>query len=181
MPKSEYLSGRHKSPAPRHPPATSTASNTSSQEPALWGRGRTPTPTTPGPKEKGQRAHSACPKDGLLGEGDCPHHDTPHGGTRRPPPPLDALLPPNSVQGQLARVCAAGSMMRPNNAHPLHPRTEGSRPLAADPNDWPLGVGECPNPDTPDRGTRCSPLPGRPLATPKARNGSSQEHALCGG
>ena len=67
----------------------------------------------------------SCPKDGRLGEGECPTPDTPHQSTRRPP--TAPSCPVHSTHSQLARACAVKLVTGP------HPRTASAhrKPAAA--------------------------------------------------
>ena len=129
---------------------------------------------TPAPTARGQRTPTACPKDGQPGEGERLTPDAPHEGTRRPPPATPSCHP-LSAQRQLARACAMGSVPGP---HTGTPRTQET---------WATGPGYLPQGRAAGRGKACNPRrpsqrreeppPGRPLATPAARNAQHSTQA----
>ena len=83
------------------------------------------------PKDNGQRALTACPKDGRIGEAGCPTPDTPRGGTRLSP--KGAFVPPperaTPIRTSLRYGFGDGS---PRQHPPARPRKTGNgpRPLA---------------------------------------------------
>ena len=80
----------------------------------------------------GQQAPATCPKDGWLGEGECPTPDTAHGGMKHAP--CAPLCGSHSAQRYLARACTVGLLKSP---HARIPRAQGKH--AAGPGGLPQG------------------------------------------
>ena len=110
----------------RRPCAAPAARKASSQERALLGWLRSPTPAAPWPTKKGQRTAAARPKDRRSGEGDCPTPDTPHKATRHSPKATSSC--PHGAQCQPPRACAVGLITGPHARTPCASRTKGSVP-----------------------------------------------------
>ena len=114
----------------------------------------------PAPKEKGQRAPAACPKDGRMGEVECPTPKYPHGGTRCSR--LGAVLPPREHTTPAITSVRSGVV-----DGPPHPQGKRATVPSACPKDQRLGQGERPTPETPLRGTRRPPPLGALLPPPQ--------------
>ena len=76
--------------------------------------------------ENRQRALAAYPKDGQSGEGECPTPDTPHGGTRYPPPSPPVPPPRRTTPAHKSVHCEVGD--RPLGPPPPRPRETVSGP-----------------------------------------------------
>ena len=129
-----------------------------------------PRPHRPRPRNTGNGAWLPAPRDGRLGEGKRLTPDTAHNGEDDLPPPRRRLAPrrARTPNGQ----CRAPT-----------PHTRAHSTRAPDPDCPPrgraAGGGRAPDPRRPSQ-RREAPPPGRPPATPTARNAGSQERTMWG-
>ena len=165
-------------PPPRgRPPATSTARNAGSQERTLWGGCWVPhAHTTRARDTRVMGPLLPAPRDGRPGEGQRQTPDThPNGGRPSPPggPPTTAAAR-SAPQGMQAK----GTVLDPHTRTPV-PTASGQRTPTACPEGGQPGEDKRLTPDAAHNGGRHPPR-GRPLATPTARNATSQDRTLWG-
>ena len=161
------------------PPGRRPAPSASRDPPqGTHAKGAVPGPhaRTPAPTVRGQRTPTARPKDGQPGEDERLTSDTPHNGARHPPPQGRPPTTPTARNAGSQERTLWGRCWVPTPTPPA-PGKHGQRGLAARPRDGRPGEGEPLTPDSPHNGERSPPPPGRPPATPAARDPPQGGHA----